>query len=90
MKHHRTNQQRIVNLFLIVLLALGFLPAQAATNLRYGIGVAEPDATAVLRMGFDWMAVYELPKQRYPVNVLYRNNSKSKKLENTEKTENLS
>ena len=72
MKHHRTNQQRIVNLFLIVLLALGFLPAQAATNLRYGIGVAEPDATAVLRMGFDWMAVYELPKQRYPVNVLYR------------------
>lgn len=46
--------------------------AVSSATLAYGLGVAEPDAATVLRMGFDWMAVYDLPNKRYPVNVLYR------------------
>jgi len=46
--------------------------ADAPATLAYGVGVAEPDAATVLHMGFDWMAVYDLPNKRYPVNVLYR------------------
>lgn len=77
MKLYTASWLRWLNLFLVVLLALGLQPAQATNHtpdaqLRYGIGVAAPDAAAVLRMGFDWMGVYELPNQRYPVNILYR------------------
>lgn len=71
--------RRSVQLLFLALLVLGLpaahqrpLSAAPQADLAYGVGVAAPDATAVLRMGFDWMAVYDLPNKRYPVNVLYR------------------
>lgn len=71
--------RRIVQVLFLALLVLGLgaahqrsVAAAPQANLAHGVGVAAPDATTVLRMGFDWMAVYDLPNKRYPVNVLYR------------------
>ncbi|MFN8489472.1 MAG: hypothetical protein U0350_17955 [Caldilineaceae bacterium] len=40
--------------------------------LNYGVGVAEPNAGAAQQLGFNWLEVYDLPNQRYPIKVLYR------------------
>lgn len=63
-----------------ILLASISLPATSqakevslsSEQLRYGVSVANHDASAVLKMGFDWMAVYDVPTSRLPVNVMVR------------------
>lgn len=60
------------SLFLLLLSIAHYLPAHAGGSLRYGVSVAQHDYTSALKMGFDWMATYDIPTTRLPINIMYR------------------